>query len=81
MDLKKGNWNPLEFNIENFASELLADDKKPVKKRPSGLEDKKFVAPPASKLPSSNQNVKNSMAGLGAPSPSNKLGHGAPSSV
>jgi hypothetical protein len=28
MDLKKGNWNPLEFNIENFASDLL-EDKKP----------------------------------------------------
>jgi hypothetical protein len=76
MDLKKGNWNPLEFNFDNFTSDLIndgeKDPKKAGKKRASGLEDKKFLPPPASKMPS-NQNIKPLISGLGAPSPSNKL--------
>ena len=55
MDLKKGNWNPLEFNFDNFSSDLINDGekdaKKAGKKRASGLEDKKFIPPPASKMP------------------------------
>lgn len=76
MDLKKGNWNPLEFNFDNFSSDLINDGekdaKKAAKKRASGLEDKKFIPPPASKMPQ-NQNIKPPISGLGGPSPSNKL--------
>lgn len=92
MDLKKGNWNPLGFDLDNFKSDLLSngaqEQVKPLiqgkKQGAKGGEERKrdqiFVLPQASKMPTvGNQNIRPSPLGS---SPSNaKVGLGTPGSA